>query len=71
MALGIVSANNKYIPVFPSLPEQVKVGFSFCPCICLAENNLPVGYNSAGLLGKTGYWFYRLGKYSVNYNRLG
>jgi hypothetical protein len=43
MALGIVSAN-KYIPIFPSLPQALKVGFSFCPGICLAENNLPVGY---------------------------
>jgi hypothetical protein len=28
--LGIVNAN-KCIPIFPSLPLAVKVGFSFCP----------------------------------------
>jgi hypothetical protein len=50
MALGIVSAD-KYIPVLPSLPQAVKVGFSFYPHVCLAENSLPVGYNFAGLVG--------------------
>ena len=48
MALGIVSAD-KYIPILPSLPQAVEVGFSFFPRICPAENQLPVGYNFAGL----------------------
>jgi len=47
MALGIVSANI-CVPISPSLPQAVKVGFSFGRCIRLAENSLPVGYNFAG-----------------------
>jgi len=54
MALGIVSANI-CVPIFPSLPQAVKLGFSFCPCICLAENNLSVGYNFAGLFHLAGW----------------
>ena len=50
MALGIVSANT-YLSLFPPLTQAVKVGFSFCPRIRLAENSVVVGYNLAGLLG--------------------
>jgi hypothetical protein len=46
MALGIVSAKI-CAPISPSLPQAVKAGFSFCRCICLAENNVVVGYNFA------------------------
>ena len=52
MALGIVNANTVFPSSPLSLPQAVKVGFLFCRCICLAENNVPGGYNFAGLLAR-------------------
>jgi len=51
MALGIVSAN-KCMHSSPSLPQAVKVGFSFCSCPCLEENNGVVGYTFSDLLAR-------------------
>jgi len=51
MALGIVSAN-KCMHTSPSLPQAVKVGFSFCPCPCLEENNGVGGYTFSDRLAR-------------------
>jgi hypothetical protein len=66
MGLGIVSANI-CVPSFPSLPQAVKLGFSFYRCICLTENNLPLGYNfSEGRLSALA-----VGKIPANFTHLG